>query len=178
LYSLPPTANGAPPGKPFIRIYLSCGSLQQHAPADDAKFAEIHDGYDKVDVTNPDDQVFLAANHAANQPSHGWCELSPEQEIARGSGSSVVSPHLMAESEIIAAPISVIFPMPSTFFFFLKLFQVTATLKKRVTLMNQRLSGAPILAADIDSRRASVLPQALQDKVCIFFLCNMAEKNH
>jgi hypothetical protein len=31
--------------------------------------------------------------------------------------------------------------------------------------MNQKLSGSLILAADIDSRRASVLPQALQDKV-------------
>jgi hypothetical protein len=31
--------------------------------------------------------------------------------------------------------------------------------------MNQKLSGALILSADIDSRRASVLPQALQDKV-------------
>jgi hypothetical protein len=44
-------------------------------------------------------------------------------------------------------------------------------------LMNQRLSGAPILAADIDSRRASVLPQALQDKVtaiCFESLCNCA----
>ena len=42
-------------------------------------------------------------------------------------------------------------------------------------LMNQRLSGAPILAADIDSRRASVLPQVLQDKVtaiCFESLCN------
>jgi hypothetical protein len=43
--------------------------------------------------------------------------------------------------------------------------QVTATLAKRAALMNQSLSGSVILAADIDSRRASVLPQALQDKV-------------
>jgi hypothetical protein len=43
--------------------------------------------------------------------------------------------------------------------------QVTATLAKREVLMNQKLAGTVILAADIDSRRASVLPQALQDKV-------------
>lgn len=107
-HALPPTANGAPPGKPFIRINLSCGSLQQHAPADDAKFAEIHDGYDKIDVTNPDDQVFLAANPAVNQHGLAGGELSPEQEIARGSGSSSVSPHLLAESEIMVAPTLVI----------------------------------------------------------------------
>ena len=58
--------------------------------------------------------------------------------------------------------------------------QVTATLMKRAMLMNQKLgdkgAGALILSADIDSRRASVLPQALQDKVttsrCIVLLAH------
>jgi hypothetical protein len=100
LYSLLPTANGSPPGKPFIRIYLSCGSLPQHAPADDAKFAEIHDGYDRIDVTNPEDQAFMATNPATSHV-HVSSELTPEHEIARGSGSSSVSPHLMAESGIM-----------------------------------------------------------------------------
>ena len=106
LSSLPPTANGAPPGKPFIRIYLSCGSLPQHAPADDAKFAEIHEGYDKVDAGNPDDQVFMNPSQAPGlSASSSGSEVSPEQEIARGSGSSSVSPHLLAESGLmVAAP--------------------------------------------------------------------------
>jgi hypothetical protein len=104
LSSLPPTANGAPPGKPFIRIYLSCSSLPQHALADDAKFAEIQEGYDKVDLSNPDDQLYVIPNQAAGHSSNA-SELSPEQEIARGSGSSSVSPHLLAESGLmIAAP--------------------------------------------------------------------------
>jgi hypothetical protein len=104
LSSLPPTANGAPPGKPFIRIYLSCGSLPQHALADDAKFAEIQEGYDKVDLSNPDDQLYVIPNQAAAHSSNA-SEVSPEQEIARGSGSSSVSPHLLAESGLmIAAP--------------------------------------------------------------------------
>jgi hypothetical protein len=111
LTSLPPTANGAPPGKPFIRIYLSCGSLPQHAPADDAKFAEIHEGYDKVDVTNPDDQMFINPSQTVNRGQHSSSvsEVSPEQEIARGCGSSAVSPHLMVESgRMLAAPVLVI----------------------------------------------------------------------
>lgn len=37
--------------------------------------------------------------------------------------------------------------------------------------MSQSLSGSVILAADIDSRRASVLPQALQDKVAKISSC-------
>jgi hypothetical protein len=119
-HSLSPTANGAPPGKPFIRVYLSCGSLQQHAPADDAKFAEIHDGYDKIDLANPDDQVFLVANSAASQQSLVGGKLAPEQEIARGSGSSIVSPHLMAESELTAAPTLVLSTHFSWILFLLK----------------------------------------------------------
>lgn len=154
LSSLPPTANGAPPGKPFIRIYLSCGSLPQHALADDAKFAEIQEGYDKVDLSNPDDQLFVIPNQAASHSSN-VSELSPEQEIARGSGSSSVSPHLLAESGLMIAAPSL----------------VTATLAKRAALMSQSLSGSVILAADIDSRRASVLPQALQDKVAKISSC-------
>jgi hypothetical protein len=98
LSCLPPTANGAPPGKPFIRIYLSCGSLPQHAPADHAKFAEINDGYDKIDVTNPDDQLFLAPNQVASSQSASGSDVSPEYEINLGSGSSSVSPHLLADS--------------------------------------------------------------------------------
>jgi hypothetical protein len=105
LSSLPPTANGAPPGKPFIRLYLSCGSLPQHAPADDVKFAEIHEGYDKFDPANPDDQLFLPQGSAARQDRASSVSIAtPEQEIARGSGSSSVSPHLMAESGLMMAP--------------------------------------------------------------------------
>jgi len=105
LTSLPPTANGAPPGKPFIRIYLSCGSLPQHAPADDAKFAEIHEGYDKFDPASPEDQMFLPQGSAARQDRSSSISIaSPEQAIARGSGSSSVSPHLMAESGLMIDP--------------------------------------------------------------------------
>jgi hypothetical protein len=104
LSALPPTANGAPPGKPFIRIYLSCGSLPQHALADDAKFAEIQEGYDKVDPSNPDDVLLLSQSQAVQQGrSSSASEALPEQEIARGSGSSAVSPHLMTESGLITA---------------------------------------------------------------------------
>jgi hypothetical protein len=169
LSCLPPTANGAPPGKPFIRIYLSCGSLPQHAPADHAKFAEINDGYDKVDVTNPDDQLLFAPTQVASMQSASGSDLSPEHEINLGSGSSSVSPHLLADSgRMPSVP-----PLVNFFCRFLAIFccilrshQVAATLAKREMLMNQKLSGSLILAADIDSRRASVLPQALQDKVC------------
>jgi hypothetical protein len=109
LSCLPPTANGAPPGKPFIRIYLSCGSLPQHAPADHAKFAQINDGYDKIDATNPDDQLFLASNQATSRQSTSGSDVPPEHEITLGSGSSSVSPHLLADcGRMTSAPPMVI----------------------------------------------------------------------